>query len=486
MELYEYNISELHKMLLEKKVASIEITKAILKRIERIDGKINAYLEVYSDYAIEQADIADERIKKNENVSYLTGIPIIIKDNICVEGWETTCSSKILKGFYPPYNATVIEKLRDAGSILIGRANMDEFAMGSSTENSAIITTKNPWDISRIPGGSSGGTASAVAASIAIAGLGSDTGGSIRQPASLCGVVGLKPTYGRVSRYGLIAFASSLDQIGPITKTVKDSTMLTKIIAGYDRRDSTSASIQVPDYLVSIEKGIRDLKIGIPKEYFIKGLEKNVEEKVKSAISTLEKLGAKIIEVSLPHTEYCLATYYLIATAEASSNLARFDGVQYGFRKFDVDNIWDMYSKTRKDGFGTEVKRRIMLGTYALSSGYYDAYYLKALKVRTLIKSDFDNVFKICDAIVTPTSPTAAFKIGEKVEDPIQMYLSDIFTTSVNLSGLPGISIPCGFSGDNLPIGLLLISKEFDEETIFRIAYSYEQSTEWCKNRPNL
>lgn len=485
MEITEFTISELHNMIKEKKISSLEITKGILSRIEKLDKKFNAYIKVYFEDALKQAEKADERIKKNENLHYLTGIPVAIKDNICVEDWEITCASKILKGFISPYNATVIEKLKNEGSILIGRTNMDEFAMGSSTENSSVYVTRNPWDIDRVPGGSSGGTASAVRSGIAIAGLGSDTGGSIRQPASCCGVVGLKPTYGRVSRFGLIAFASSLDQIGPITKNVTDSAILARVISGYDRKDSTSGNIPVPDYLESIKKGINDLKIGVPKEYFIKGIDKDVEEKVKDAILTLEKLGAKIIEVSLPHTEYCLPAYYLIATAEASSNLARFDGVQYGYRKFETDNVWDMYSFTRKDGFGTEVKRRIMLGTYALSAGYYDAYYLKALKVRTLIKSDFDNVFKICDAIVTPTSPTPAFKIGEKISDPVQMYLSDVFTTSVNLAGLPAISIPCGFSKENLPIGLQIISKEFNEEIIFRIAYQYEQNTEWHKRNPD-
>lgn len=485
MEITEFTISELHNMIKEKKISSLEITKEILSKIEKLDKKFNAYIKVYFEDALKQAEKADERIKKNENVHYLTGIPVAIKDNICVEDWEITCASKILKGFISPYNATVIEKLKNEGSILIGRTNMDEFAMGSSTENSSVYVTRNPWDIDRVPGGSSGGTASAVRSGIAIAGLGSDTGGSIRQPASCCGIVGLKPTYGRVSRFGLIAFASSLDQIGPITKNVTDSAILARVISGYDRRDSTSGNIPVPDYLESIKKGINDLKIGVPKEYFIKGIDKDVEEKVKDAILTLEKLGAKIIEVSLPHTEYCLPAYYLIATAEASSNLARFDGVQYGYRKFETDNVWDMYAFTRKDGFGTEVKRRIMLGTYALSAGYYDAYYLKALKVRTLIKSDFDNVFKTCDAIVTPTSPTPAFKIGEKIEDPVQMYLSDVFTTSVNLAGLPAISIPCGFSKENLPIGLQIISKEFNEEIIFRIAYQYEQNTEWHKRNPD-
>jgi len=473
MELYEYTISELHEMLITKKTSSFEITKSILGRISKIDKEVNAYLEVYGDFALNQARIVDDIIDKDDKISFLTGIPIIIKDNICVKGWEITCASKILKGFYPPYNATVIEKLKDAGTVLIGRANMDEFAMGSSTENSSFFTTKNPWDTSRIPGGSSGGT-------------GSDTGGSIRQPASLCGVVGLKPTYGRVSRYGLIAFASSLDQIGPITKDVKDSVLLTSVIAGHDKKDSTSVDIQVNNYLEIMKKSIKGLKIGIPKEYFVKGLDTCVEKNIKDSILNLEKLGAQIIEVSLPHTEYCLATYYIIATAEASSNLARFDGVQYGYRDINVNNIWDMYANTRQNGFGNEVKRRIMLGTYVLSSGYYDAYYLKALKVRTLIKSDFNNVFNACDAIVTPTTPTPAFKIGEKVEDPIQMYLSDIFTTSVNLAGLPGISIPCGYSEDNLPIGLQIIGKEFDEETIFRIAYQFEQSNIINKRKPGL
>ena len=422
--------------------------------------------------------------------SGLQPIPIAIKDNICVLDEETTCSSRILKGFKAPYDATVIKKLKASGAILVGNTNMDEFAMGSSTENSCYGPTRNPWNLDYVPGGSSGGSAAAVAANEAIWAIGSDTGGSVRQPASFCGVVGLKPTYGRVSRYGLIAFASSLDQIGPITKDVTDCALLLNIIAGYDERDSTSVDTPVPDYTRSLQKNIKGLKIGIPKEYFVQGIDKEVEEAVREAIEVLKKEGAQLKEVSLPHTEYGIATYYIIATSEASSNLARYDGVQYGIRKYAAQvrksPLLDMYDETRDAGFGAEVKRRIMLGTYSLSSGYYDAFYLKGLKVRSLIKKDFDAVFKDCDAVVCPTSPTTAFKVGAKASDPLSMYLSDVYTVSANLSGIPAISVPCGFSKAGLPIGLQIMARPFDEERLLRIAYTYEQSTAWHKRRTGV
>lgn len=415
----------------------------------------------------------------------LTGIPIAVKDNICTAGIRTTCASRILENFIPPYESTVTQRLKKAGYILTGKTNMDEFAMGSSTENSAFGVTKNPWDISRIPGGSSGGSAAAVAADECIAALGSDTGGSIRQPAALCGVVGLKPTYGMVSRFGLVAFASSLDQIGPITKTVYDAALIMNFIAGHDPKDSTSAPYPPKDFTRDLGRDIKGLKIGIPEEYFIEGTDKEVKDAVLSAVKILEDMGAVAIRISLPHTGYAVATYYILATSEASSNLARYDGVKYGLRIRGEDLI-DMYMKTRSEGFGEEVKRRIMLGTYALSSGYYEAYYRKAQQVRTLIKKDFEDAFKSVDVIITPTSPTPAFKIGERISDPLKMYLSDIFTISVNLAGIPAISIPCGFSSENLPIGLQIMGKHFDEETILQVAYAYEQATGWYRRKPEL
>jgi aspartyl-tRNA(Asn)/glutamyl-tRNA(Gln) amidotransferase subunit A len=482
MKLNTLTAHELINLLSKRTISHIDICNDIINRIEKTEKNLNALAHFDQEKALERCNKLKEDAKKGD----LWGIPIFIKDNISVKDELTTCSSKILKGFKPPYNATVIEKLIDLDAVLMGKTNMDEFAFGSSTETSCYGPTRNPWDLERIPGGSSGGSAAAVSADEAIFALGSDTGGSIRQPASLCGVVGLKPTYGRVSRYGLIAFASSLDQIGPITKDVEDAAILLKAISGHDKMDSTSADVPVSDYVSSIKKGIKGLKIGIPKEYFIEGMDKEIKDSIKIAIEKLEKLGALCENTSLPHTEYAVSVYYLVATAEASSNLARFDGVQYGLRSENIKSMIDMYKKTRKEGFGDEAKRRIILGTFALSSGYYDAYYLKALKVRTLIKMDFDNVFKKFDALVTPTSPTAAFKIGEKISDPLTMYLSDIFTISANLAGIPGVSIPCGVTKDNLPIGLQILGKPFDEETILRIAYNYEQSTEWHKRRPNF
>jgi len=480
--LFRLDIKTLSNLLLKREIRPVEVVESVFKQIEKAEPSVKAYITLTSEEALKHANRA-ERLISEGKTSILTGIPFAIKDNICTRGIKTTCASRILENFIPPYESTVTERLKDSGYILLGKTNMDEFAMGSSTENSAFFTTRNPWDLMRIPGGSSGGSAAAVAADECIASLGSDTGGSIRQPAALCGVVGLKPTYGAVSRYGLIAFASSLDQIGPITKTVWDSAAIMTYIAGHDPRDSTSAPYPPKDYTARIDRDIKGVKIGIPEEYFIEGMDSEVRDAVLEAVKLLNSKGAEIINISLPHTGYAVATYYILATSEASSNLARYDGVKYGLRVEGKD-LLDMYMKTRSKGFGDEVKRRIMLGTYALSSGYYEAYYKKAQQVRTLIKGDFDEAFKKVDIIITPTSPTPAFKIGEKVSDPLQMYLSDIFTISVNLAGVPAISIPCGFSSDNLPIGLQIIGRPFEEETILNIAYCYEQSTEWHKRKP--
>lgn len=484
MELSALGIYELNDLLEKGEITSRDITESVFKRIDAVEDKVRAYVTLTKDKAYEMAETADKAVAAGQRKS-LSGIPVAIKDNMCTKGILTTCSSKILSNFIPPYESTVTQKLIESGYILTGKTNLDEFAMGSSTENSGFHTTRNPWDISRVPGGSSGGSAAAVAADECIAALGSDTGGSIRQPASLCGVVGMKPTYGRVSRYGLVAFASSLDQIGPITKNVRDAAMLLNVISGRDLMDSTSAPVDVPDYTALLGNEIKGMKIGIPKEYFIEGIEPEVGEAVRAAIRQFESLGAIPVEVSLPHSEYAVATYYVLATSEASSNLARYDGVKYGFRAEGKD-LLDMYMKTRAQGFGAEVKRRIMLGTYTLSSGYYDAYYRKAQQVRTLIKDDFGKAFDDVDIILTPTSPTAAFKTGEKTDDPLQMYLADIFTISVNLAGVPGISVPCGFTSGNLPIGLQLIGRHFDEPTLLQASYAYEQSTEWHKRKPGL
>ncbi|BCB95765.1 glutamyl-tRNA(Gln) amidotransferase subunit A [Dissulfurispira thermophila] len=484
MKLNELTISELRRLLDNREVKPQEVLNDVYGRIDAVEDKVKSYITITRDSAYEMAKDAEQSIIDNKT-SLLTGIPVAVKDNMCTKGILTTCASKILYNFIPPYESTVTERLKEQGYILTGKTNLDEFAMGSSTENSGFHATRNPWDLDRVPGGSSGGSAAAVAADECIAALGSDTGGSIRQPAALCGVVGLKPTYGRVSRYGLVAFASSLDQIGPITKNITDAAIMLNAIAGHDPNDSTSAPIDVPDFVKVLGQEIKGLKIGIPKEYFIDGMDRDVEESVHSAIKKLESLGAIPVEVSMPHTSYAVAVYYILATSEASSNLARYDGVKYGFRA-DAKDLLEMYMNTRAHGFGSEVKRRIMLGTYALSAGYYDAYYKKGQQVRTLIKQDFDNAFKKVDALVTPTSPTPAFKIGEKATDPLQMYLSDIFTISVNLAGVPAISIPCGFTQDNLPIGLQIIGKYFDEGSILKIAYAYEQSTEWHLRRPNL
>ncbi|MDA8157023.1 MAG: Asp-tRNA(Asn)/Glu-tRNA(Gln) amidotransferase subunit GatA [Actinomycetota bacterium] len=478
MEIFDLTIEELRQRISRKEVSAAEALDSVLSRIDKVEGRIKAYNTLTPEKARGMLANADEKAP-------LYGIPLAIKDNMCTRGVRTTCSSKMLENFVPVYESTVTSKLIKAGYLLVGKTNLDEFAMGSSTENSAFKTTSNPWDTGRIPGGSSGGSAAAVAAGQCIGALGSDTGGSIRQPAALCGVVGLKPTYGRVSRYGLVAFASSLDQIGPITKTVKDTAILMNAISGQDPLDSTSAPIPVPDFEAAAGKDIKGLKVGIPKEYFIEGMDPEVETAVREAIKKLESLGAIPVEISLPNTQYAVATYYVLATSEASSNLARYDGVKYGFRAEGKD-LLDMYMQTRSRGFGPEVKRRIMLGTYALSAGYYEAYYGKAQQVRTLIKRDFDNALKEVDVIATPTSPTAAFKMGEKTADPLQMYLSDIFTISINLAGVPAISLPCGFTKSGLPIGLQLIGRHFDEEAIIKAAYAYEQSTGWHKRRPAL
>ena len=462
----------------------MDLVNSVYQRIDAVEDRVKAYVTVTKASALEMAQKA-QKMSEQETVSPLTGIPLAIKDNMCTQGIPTMCSSKILFDFVPPYESTVTSKLTGQGYVLIGKTNMDEFAMGSSTENSGFQLTKNPWDLERIPGGSSGGSAAAVAADECIAALGSDTGGSIRQPAALCGVVGLKPTYGRVSRYGLVAFASSLDQIGTLTKNVKDSALLMNIISGRDFLDSTSAPLPVPDFAAVLGKEVKGMRLGIPKEYFVNGMDKEVEKSVRESVRILESLGAIPVEISLPHTEYAIATYYILATSEASSNLARYDGVKYGLRVEGKD-LMEMYMNTRSQGFGAEVKRRIMLGTYALSSGYYEAYYKKAQQVRTLIKKDFEDAFNHVDIIVTPTTPTAAFKINEKTSDPLQMYLSDIFTISVNLAGVPAISIPCGFTANNLPIGLQLIGKHFDEESLFKVAYAYEQATDWHRRKPAL
>jgi aspartyl-tRNA(Asn)/glutamyl-tRNA(Gln) amidotransferase subunit A len=462
--------------------------QACLDRVKQVDGQIHAFLSHDAADALAQADAADRALAGGANhaTQPLLGVPISLKDVLAVRGQPLGCASKILAGFVAPYSATVVEKLQAAGAVLFGRLNMDEFAMGSSTENSAYGATRNPWDPTRIPGGSSGGSAAAVAADECIATLGSDTGGSIRQPAALCGVVGLKPTYGRVSRYGLVAFASSLDQIGPFTKDVQDAALLLRVISGRDPRDSTSVPDPVPDYVAALNGNIRGIKLGLPKEYFIGGLDSEVNEAVRAAVRRLEELGAEIVEISLPHTEYAVAVYYIVATAEASANLARFDGIRYGLR-VDGPTPFDLYCRTRGAGFGAEVKRRIILGTYVLSSGYYDAYYLRAQKVRTLIRQDFLRAFEKVDLIVTPTAPTAAFKAGEKAEDPMQMYLSDIFTISCNLAGTCGVSLPCGFTrSPRLPIGLQLLGKPLGEETLLRVAHAFEQATPWHKERAPL
>ena len=485
MDLHTLTIHEAHEHLKNRDFSARELTQALLKRIEEVEPKVKAYIIVTPEKALKEAEQADKMIAAGK-ITPLTGIPLAIKDVLCTEGITTTCGSKILSNFVPVYDATVVRKLKKAGAITLGKANMDEFAMGSSTENSAFGPSRNPWDLSTIPGGSSGGSAAAVAADECIASLGTDTGGSIRQPASCCGIVGLKPTYGRVSRFGLIAFGSSLDQVGPLTKDVRDAALLMNVLAGYDPQDSTSVNKEVPDYTTFLKPDLKGITIGVAKEYFIEGIDPEVEKAVKEALHVLQGLGAKTVDIALPHTEYALPVYYLIAPAEASSNLARYDGVKYGFRAGKDENLIAMYKKTRSEGFGAEVKRRIMLGTYALSAGYYDAYYGKASQVRTLIRRDFEEAFKKCDVIVTPTAPTPAFKIGEKTDDPLQMYLSDIFTIPVNLAGIAGISLPCGLAQNRLPIGLQVISGPFEEGKVLQTAFAYEQNTDWHVKKPKL
>jgi aspartyl-tRNA(Asn)/glutamyl-tRNA(Gln) amidotransferase subunit A len=474
---------ELLTILSRGEITAEALTNQFLEAIQRYEPKIRAFLHIDKAAALQQACAVDAKRKRGEPLGRLAGVPIAVKDVLCTAGRPTTCGSKILQNFVPPYDAHVITRLKQADAVILGKTNMDEFAMGSSTENSAYQTTRNPWDLERIPGGSSGGSAAAIAAGETPLALGSDTGGSIRQPAALCGITGMKPTYGRVSRLGLVAYASSLDQIGPLAHDVTDAALLLEVIAGHDPRDSTSVDTPVPPYCQTVDQPIRALTIGVAKEYFSAGLDGEVEHAVRAALLVYEQIGVTVKEISLPHSPYAVATYYLVATAEASSNLARYDGVHYGYRAKNFDNLIHMYSKTRGEGFGSEVKRRIMLGTYALSSGYKDAYYLKALEVRRLIKEDFDRAFADCDVIIGPTSPTAAFKIGEKVSDPLAMYLSDIYTISANLAGIPGISIPCGFTQGGLPIGLQILAGPFEEEKLLRVARMYERETDWHERR---
>lgn len=483
MQLHSLSAHQLRDLIAKGETSSKEIVQDLFKRIEKTESKVKALCLLDKKDVLSQCERLE---KQGDKQGKLFGVPVVIKDNICVEGQDTTCSSRILKGFKPPYDATVVSRLKQEGAVILGRANMDEFAFGSSCETSCYGPTHNPWDLKRIPGGSSGGSAASVASDETILALGSDTGGSIRQPAALCGIVGLKPTYGRVSRYGLIAFASSLDQIGPLAKDVSDAALLLSVIAGHDACDSTCVDKTVPDYAKSLVNDVHGITIGVPKEYFAEGLDEEVKQATEDALELLKKLGAQVKEISLAHTEYAVADYYIVATAEASSNLARFDGVQYGYRNTQARDLIGMYRKTRGSGFGEEAKRRIILGTYVLSSGYYDAYYLRALKARRLIKEDFDRAFKQCDCIITPTSPTTAFKIGERIDNPLAMYLSDIYTISVNLAGVPAISLPCGFNRQKLPIGLQIIARPFDEEMLFRVAYTFEQNSDWHTRRPKL
>jgi len=486
MKLYELTIHQAHDLLRTGQITSRELTRVVLDRIELIEPDVAAYITVSAELAMAQASQADAAIAEGR-MTPLTGIPLAIKALICTKGVRTTCASKILENFIPPYDASVILKLNQAGAVMVGKVNMDEFAMGSSTENSAIKITKNPWDLTRIPGGSSGGSAAAVAADMCLGSLGSDTGGSIRQPASHCGVVGMKPTYGRVSRYGLVAFASSLDQIGPLAKDVTDCAILMNGICGYDPADSTSVPKEVPNFTALSEKGLKGIRIGIPDEYHDReGIDPDVTSAVEQAIDVMKQLGAECVRVSLPHTKYAVAAYYVIAPSEASSNLARYDGVRYGLRDAEADSLIEMYHRSRSKGFGLEVQRRIILGTYALSSGYYDAYYKKASRVRTLIMQDFETAFQTCDVVLSPVTPTPAFRIGEKSDDPLTMYLSDIFTLSANMAGIPGMSIPCGFSAGGMPIGLQLMGRHFNEDVLLNVAYNFEQATDWHTRKPGL
>ena len=485
MRLYEKPAHVLHDMLVNKEITAVALTEDVLKRIDEVEGDVKAYLTITRDEALAQAKAVDEKIAKGETISFLEGIPGAIKDNICTKGIKTTCASKILENFVPPYDATAMTKIKAQNPVILGKVNMDEFAMGGSTENSAYHPTCNPWNTDCVPGGSSGGSAASVAAGTSIWALGSDTGGSIRQPASFCGVVGMKPTYGRVSRYGLVAYASSLDQIGPLTRDVTDCANILNIICGHDEMDSTSSEAEVPDFTKALVEDVKGLKIGLPKEYFVDGMDPEVEKTVRAAIEKYKELGAEIVEISLPHTKYAISAYYLIAPAEAATNLQRYDGVSYGER-VESDDLVGMMTKTRTEKFGEEVKRRIVIGNYALSAGYYDAYYLKAMKVRTLVQQDYNEAFQKVDVIMAPTAPTPAFKIGEMVSDPLQMYLQDACTVPLNLAGLPGMSIPCGYSSQGMPIGLQIIGRALDEETIIRAAYTYEQSQNYHNEMAKL
>ncbi len=486
MSLFDHSISELHKKLHSKEISVTDLVNESYKRIAQVEDKVQAFLTLDEENARAKAKELDEKVGKADEYGLLFGLPIGVKDNIVTRGLRTTCASKILANFDPIYDATVVQKLQTAETVTIGKLNMDEFAMGSSNENSGFKPTKNPWNIEYVPGGSSGGSAASVAAGEVLFSLGSDTGGSIRQPAAYCGVVGLKPTYGRVSRFGLVAFASSLDQIGPITRTVADNAYLLQAIAGVDKMDGTSAPVDVPDYLSALTGDVKGLRIAVPKEYLGEGVGEEARQSVLAALKVLEGMGATWEEVSLPHSKYALATYYLLSSSEASANLARFDGVRYGVRSDNASSLIELYKQTRSEGFGDEVKRRIMLGTFALSSGYYDAYYKKAQQVRTLIKNDFENVFEKYDVIIGPTAPSTAFKIGEKIDDPLTMYANDILTIPVNLAGVPGISVPCGFGTNGLPLGLQIIGKHFDESTVYRVAHAFEQATNYHKQKPVL
>jgi aspartyl-tRNA(Asn)/glutamyl-tRNA(Gln) amidotransferase subunit A len=485
MDLYSLTITQAHELLRQRKISSLELTQAVLERIREVDGQIGAYLTVTEAVALEQARQADERLRRGERVTPLTGIPFGVKDSIVTEGVRTTCGSRILEHYVPPYQATAVRRLLEAGAVLLGKHNLDEFSMGSSTENSAFFPTRNPWDLKRVPGGSSGGSAAAVAAGECFFALGGDTGGSIRLPAAFCNVVGLKPTYGRVSRYGLIALASSFDTIGPLTRTVEDAALVLQVIAGQDAHDATSLAQPVPDYAAQLQRPVKGLRLGLPREYFVPGMEAGVEAALQEAIRQFERLGMEIREVSLPHTPYALAVYYLILFAEASANLARFDGVRFGSAAQQAQTIPELYLETRGKGFGAEVKRRIMLGAYTLSAGYYDAYYLKAQRVRTLLRQDFERAFEVCDVLLTPVSPGVAFRLGEKTADPLAMYLSDVYLVATNPAGVPALALPCGFS-EGLPVGMQLIARHGEEALLFQVGHAYQQVTEWHKMRPAL
>ncbi len=486
MELYNLTLTEIAKKIKDREVSIKDVLDSTFKRIDEVEGKVDAFITITREEAYKEAEKLQQRLDSGEDIGVLGGVPIAIKDNICTNGMKTTCASKMLENFVPIYDATVITKLKEAGAIIIGKTNMDEFAMGSSTESSYIKKTKNPWNLEKVPGGSSGGSAVTVSGEMAFAALGSDTGGSIRQPASYCSVVGLKPTYGLVSRFGLIAYASSLDQIGPFTKNVEDAALMLNVISGYDKHDTTSANIEKKDYTKFLVNDISNMKIGVPHEFVKDGVNEDVKASYNNAIKTLENAGAKIVDIDLEYAKYSLATYYIIATAEASSNLGRYDGIRYGFRAEEFNDLEDLYNKSRTEGFGEEVKKRIMLGTYVLSSGYYDAYYKRAQQVRTLIIENFKKAFEKCDAIIIPTAPNTAFKFGEKTENPLEMYLEDIYTVPVNIAGLPGISVPGGFDRDNMPIGIQFISNSFEEEKLIKIAYTFEKNTNFNVEKPNI